>query len=476
MNRLPHIALVLVAILLLAAEQNEEELLPVPDKATITESLTLVRDLFQEEFKAAKTNAKKIELAKKILQSGIETEDDAAGRFVLLQVARDMATDVGDLETALKAIDQLENSFKLDDALAMRVKVFDKIAPKAKTITKLREPIIALALGLIDEMIAKDRFETAQRIRTLTYSIATKTRDKELVKQLRIKKIEIKSLAKEFEGVKVALATLETNPTDPKANLTVGKYRSFIKGDWKAGIPMLVLGNDEIIKSLAMVEMAMPETAAEQLKLGNDWWVLSMKATSTMVKKQLQGRAAHWYEIALPELKGLPRTIAAKRLASIPQRTESSSAGKLKTFFLDDLQEVSSQEHVKLGKHGSLGWDRNSGRFKGATPPHALSAHPLSNSPSTVVYNLGGKAHRLDTMAALWDSARPRAPLIFKVFGDGKLLWQSNPITKTGEVQNCSVDLKGVKILKLQIECTGKYNSSKPVWLMPRVLSRFTAP
>ena len=36
----------------------------------------------------------------------------------------------------------------------------------------------------------------------------------------------------------------------PPANLTVGKYYCFQKGDWEKGLPMLALGQDETLKAL----------------------------------------------------------------------------------------------------------------------------------------------------------------------------------------------------------------------------------
>ena len=56
------------------------------------------------------------------------------------------------------------------------------------------------------------------------------------------------------EEVRVALATLKTNPTDPEANLVVGKYHCFVKDEWEKGLPMLLKGNDAALKELATAE------------------------------------------------------------------------------------------------------------------------------------------------------------------------------------------------------------------------------
>ena len=78
-----------------------------------------------------------------------------------------------------------------------------------------------------------------------------RARDKELTAQAEGRFAEVAELATAFEGVKAARVTLAKKPDDPDANLVVGQYLSFVKGDWVAGSRMLALGNDEALKALA---------------------------------------------------------------------------------------------------------------------------------------------------------------------------------------------------------------------------------
>ena len=452
-------------------EEEKSKLLPVPNKAAIAEAMALVRDLFQDEFKDAKTATKKSELAKKILKSGIETEGDAGGRFVLLRLARDIAAGANDLETALKAIDQLEESFDVD-ALSMRVKVLEQISPKSRDL-KLRKLVFDTSMGLIDEAIEQEKLDAAETFQKLAMAYAKSTHKPELIKRVNARRNEIADLAKEFFVVKTARATLEVNPTDPAANLTVGKFFCFIRDDWEKGLPMLALGADASLKAMAVAEQASPTDSAEQLKLGNDWWNMAESTTGTH-KKNLQWRAGHWYENALPELKGLTKTITEKRLAKIPERPASSSKGVLKSFFLDDMPETSSVVYSsRLGKHGNYGWKSSKGKVNGREYRHALSVHPTERESSSVVtYALGGRFISLNVVAALWDSANPKSPMTFKVIGDNnKVLWQAKPMQKAGQWQQCKVSLKGVKTLKLQVDCTNYYYGHA-VWINPQIIGR----
>jgi hypothetical protein len=113
--------------------------------------------------------------------------------------------------------------------------------------------------------------------------------------------------------VKQALATLEVKPTDPASNLTVGRFRCFQKGDWDSGLPMLALGSDSTLKALAEKELAEPKSADEQAKLADGWWTAAEKEEGT-TRRHIHSQAAHWYRRALPDLTGLDKARAEKRL------------------------------------------------------------------------------------------------------------------------------------------------------------------
>ena len=61
-------------------------------------------------------------------------------------------------------------------------------------------------------------------------------------------------------------------------------------------------------------------------------------------------------------------------------------------------------------------------------------------------------------------------PLTFKVLGDGKVLWESKPVTDRGVIQDCSVSVQDVDRLELQVACPGDYSAAHAVWLEPQLL------
>ena len=94
-----------VVALILALAQDGSTRTAEPDSAVQKEALRKIKDLFKAEY-AKKLPAEQADLARKLLQSGLETSDDPATKWVLFREARDLAIAGGDAETAFKAADE----------------------------------------------------------------------------------------------------------------------------------------------------------------------------------------------------------------------------------------------------------------------------------------------------------------------------------------------------------------------------------
>jgi hypothetical protein len=295
----------------------------VPDASAQAEASKLIKEVYGDQWAAAKTAAQKQALAKTLLQKGKDTKKDEAGRFVLFRLSRDIATQANDGETAFRAIDEMDESFQIDP-VEMKATVLTKFVGLAKT-TEQHKSIAEKAIELLDQALTKDGFAVARQLVTVGLGEAEKAKDGSLSKLISERTAEIEELAKVYEAVKKATATLDETPTDLEANLTVGKYKCFAKGDWDGGLPMLALSNDTELKSLAKQELDGAASSSEQAKLGDGWWSLAEKKDGR-AKRQIQGRAAYWYRKALPGLSGLAKDKVEKRLkSSDTQRSGSPS-------------------------------------------------------------------------------------------------------------------------------------------------------
>jgi hypothetical protein len=285
--------------------------LPVPSDAAQAEAMALVREVYKSDYDKAKTVADKQALAKKMLGKAAETRDDPAGQFVLLKLAREIATQTGDGQTAFQAVDETARVFQVD-GLEMKTEVLASLAKKARQPAE-HKFVVEQALLLIEQAVAADKFELADTLGVTALGSVRQAGATGMAKQLRSRMEEVKQIAEGFEKVKAAATILESKPTDPEANLIVGQYECLVKNDWDKGLPMLALGSDPALKTLAVKELEGAIRPDEQVKLGDGWWALAEKEEGT-AKNHLQGRAGYWYRRALPSLSGLVKDKAKKRV------------------------------------------------------------------------------------------------------------------------------------------------------------------
>jgi len=305
-----------------------DERLPAPEGSKVKEALGLVREVFAEEYAAAKTSPQKAALAKKILQEGATGEHDPTSRYALLRVARDLAAIAGDAETALKAAEQLDRRYRVDH-IAMKAVVLAKVADRVR-LPADHKKFLPLLGKAYDEAVAADRYDLARQIGKLAAASAAKTRDPSAKKSVADKLKKLSQLEADYAKIKEAVAVLETKPTDPEANLAVGKYRCFVRGDWDDGLPYLALGSDPVLQKLAEQEVVQPDSAADQVKLANGWWDLGEKEKDAAAKTRMQQRAGLWYKKAVPNVSGLAKVKIEKRLEQIAniERPSGPKKGK----------------------------------------------------------------------------------------------------------------------------------------------------
>jgi hypothetical protein len=295
----------------LAADEPAAMMAPVPDAAAQDKAARTVKNLFKDEIDAAKTPAAKIELAKSLLQRGIDTQDDPPGQYALLRVARDYAVAQAEAALAMQAVDEIAHSFEID-ALAAKLETLTSVS-KATMNPPQSKAFAETANSVVDDAIFADNYEIAKQALALAQAAAKKTRDGELNKLMASRGKEIESLEASFQSVKAAQAQLDESPLDPSANFAVGRYRALVKGDWDRGLPMLALSNDPKLKVLAVMELEPSPTAETQYKLA-EAWVDYAAALDGSAKERTESRGLFWYARVLPQLTGLQKLQVEKVL------------------------------------------------------------------------------------------------------------------------------------------------------------------
>jgi hypothetical protein len=337
---------ILLAIILLtsmpALAQEPAPKAAIPDDAAQKAALTVIADVYKPDYEKAKTPAQKIELAKKLLGEGVATKDDPTSRFVLFRIARDIAAQQGDFVTAFDAIGRIGTEFDAD-TLQMKVDA-GTIAVKALKTPKDHQACAAILAPLIDEAVAADRYAQAKSLASLALGSAREGRDSDRIKQLVAKVKEIEEVAVEFDKVKEAKVALDAKPTDAAANFAVGRFLCLVKGDWKRGITMLALSENEEFRAAALLEL---EAQPDALKVGDGWWKVAESLEAT-AKSRAQAHAGEWYRKALPGLSGLTKARVEKVIAQVPLPKQDSVA-EAKSPSIDLLSELDTKAGTQLG-------------------------------------------------------------------------------------------------------------------------------
>ena len=114
-QRLVQSILVCLSIVLvsprLALAQGKTAKAPVPSEADQAKASQLIKEVYHDEYANADSLGAKQALAKKLLEKARETQDDLVAKYVLLRIARDVATQGLDGLTAFYAIDNWQKPF-----------------------------------------------------------------------------------------------------------------------------------------------------------------------------------------------------------------------------------------------------------------------------------------------------------------------------------------------------------------------------
>lgn len=292
-----------------AKSEPRVEQRPLPSKDDRQRADASVAEVFGDQIKAARGVPEKIALSDKLLNAATE-EPDAALRYALLNRSRLMAIDAGDLDAARLAAEEMMRQYKIDP---LKVRVAVVLAIEKKAAIEQNDPVARFAAKLLDDLIAADDYDSADKIYAAAVGTARKGGDVELIKRIDRRGKDLKRIREEFDALKDQRAALQNNADDADANAAVGKFYALAKGDWEKALPMLVRGNDADLKAAAEKDLAAPKRAEDQMPVADLWWKLAENAKGS-VQDFLRARALKWYQQAAPQLVGLESAKVEKRL------------------------------------------------------------------------------------------------------------------------------------------------------------------
>ncbi len=290
--------------------------LPVPDDSDQKRARAQITRMYRDAVTQARTPELKLALSEKILDSAKQAADQAE-RFSAIELAGRLAAQAGDVATAFHAVDELAKTFKIDH-VEMKASLLGLASQNAAGEAQ-NMAVASQALAMIDEAIAADQFDAAERLASIAATTSRKTSDTEFKKLVVGRSKEVDKIADQHSAAISAMETLKTNADDAEANQVAGSYFCLSKGDWQTGLPLLAKGTDEGLKAMAAQDAAGAEDANGRIVLANGWWDLAQHEDG-LAKKQLELRAAQWYRLALVGLSGQVRADVEARLAGIEAR------------------------------------------------------------------------------------------------------------------------------------------------------------
>jgi len=276
--------------------------LPVPPQDAQKISETKIKSLFQEEYSRDSASERQA-FARRLIGIAVETKDNSTDRFVLLREARELATQSGDLSTALQALDIMAKGYEID-LLQARSKVFESIDfPNSDGYKKL----IGHVEQTVDQAIDDDRYDIALELVNLGIRIARKINYRRLLSVLVDRREEVEGQQKLYDAIQHSINALEEDPNSVDANLAVGKHWCFTKAHWAEGLPMLAKGPQGDLRDLVQKEISQPTSVDAQTALGDQWARFAESTDDDVEKDGAYQRALHWYKRALSQVSGISK-------------------------------------------------------------------------------------------------------------------------------------------------------------------------
>lgn len=336
-----------VAILLIAhltSIASAQERIPIPDDSEIQSATELVKQVFKEEFDAAKSTAQKFTLANRLFANGLKTEDPIQ-KFAIMSIAKSIYIDQKEYDYAISIIDELSRQFEGQDSNET-VELLETAAGSTRGATgNLR--LYFLLQKSIRSALRKNDIETAKRLGGRIEQVARRTGNRDLLKLAGEHAEQFETIDQQIKDFEAARTILENSPTDPEANTLVGSFLCFVNDDWERGLPHLKICSKAPLKQAAETEL-IPD--ATPLTVADNWWNLS-ESLEGYSKQIVKEHAVNWYLKEFKDYSGLTKSKVEKRLYEIIPREEVTAVmtppRKFASIIADDNHEGSAGvQHV----------------------------------------------------------------------------------------------------------------------------------
>ena len=178
---------------------NAEEKASVPDAGALEAAQKAASELFGGRFRSARTAADKAAVAAEMIEAALKLQDGSADQYVLLKIAREIASGAGEAAAALEAAEEQAERFDVP-AAKLKAETLLAAAHQAKA-TAQHKAVAEAALQLVGNWTDASEIELPLSVCEAGRSAAQKARQFELVKELAAKADDLKKQRKAAPGI-----------------------------------------------------------------------------------------------------------------------------------------------------------------------------------------------------------------------------------------------------------------------------------
>lgn len=330
--------------------------LPRPSQTKSAEKIKLLKEVLADEYRDTTPDGRS-KLLTALLAQSLALNDDPESKYFALQEARDIAIQLGRVPVVINTCDLLAADFDFD-VIDEKGQSLGKVSDSSKS-KDVHLAVAQAGLALLEDVSTNATSGNIKNLASATERASMRAGDSALSTKVKAQIKAAEASIIEIAGLEKAREKLTTAPEDSAANLSLGKYNCFVKGDWEAGLKQLILGSDVELKEIAKKDLAALDLAS-RVSAGDAWWALSEKQSGPTSAK-IKRRAADHYNAAFPELSGLTKTKIEKRLASLsaagiepPQKTPSVATPTSPTSSISPIS-LTGKSVVRTKRAGGKG-------------------------------------------------------------------------------------------------------------------------
>jgi len=280
----------------------------------------ICRDVVQQ-LRAKKLNlSDKIQLSYALVEKAKSVARDSTRKNEMILLAKDLMIETDNVTGAIEAVRQME-SISPSRSVALQFDTLKRMAI-ATSSAETKAAVSRAALQLIPIAISAEQFETAKQSLGLAREMAIRKDDK-FVAATGSLESRISALLQLQTEYAQANAVLATQPTDPNANTTVGRYVCYVKGEWGLGLHHMAAGSDAKSQNAAKGELSNPANPSELMAVADAWYSVAQEEKRELAVA-IWKHAQKWYQKATPTATGLSQTKVERRLADITKQLKDA--------------------------------------------------------------------------------------------------------------------------------------------------------